>query len=176
MQLSYRELKSPLYVIREIYDGQDSYEKFILELDKALDERYETIIIEPPKVGEETSSWIRVGNCLHQTAIVAGVGSLAATLVWPHNLHISASLCCVSTFCCSIYWISWSYDPCVKYQVERNPVVLKHRIPNYSEFASPVVLKYKDNKYVKCAHRSVSLLAAAFCLYRVYQVVRGGGN
>lgn len=61
-----------------MYEDQDSYEKFIAELDKALDERYETIIIEPCKVGDETSRWIRVGNCLHKTATISGLASVAA--------------------------------------------------------------------------------------------------
>lgn len=112
-----RELKSPLCVIREIYDVPDAYDNFIAQLDKALYEHYETIIIEPQKVGDETARWIRVGNCLHKTAFLSGFGSIALGYVWPHNFHISSSLCFVSTFCTTVYWISWSFDPCVKYQV-----------------------------------------------------------
>lgn len=100
-----------------MYEDQDSYEKFIAELDKALDEHYETIIIEPAKVGDETSRWIRVGNCLHKTAMLSGLASVASGIIWPKNLHSMCACAAISTFCSSIYWISWSYDPCVKYQV-----------------------------------------------------------
>uniref|UniRef100_A0A336K8R9 CSON005319 protein n=1 Tax=Culicoides sonorensis TaxID=179676 RepID=A0A336K8R9_CULSO len=167
------ELKSPLYVIREVYEDQDSYEKFIAELDKALDERYETIIIEPAKVGDETSRWIRVGNCLHKTAMISSIASIASAAIWPKNLHSMCACAAISTFCSSIYWISWSYDPCVKYQIETNSQVLKNKIPNYSEFSSPVVLKYKDNSIAKYIHRTFCLVAVSICLFRVYQLFRG---
>lgn len=182
-------------MIREVYEDQDSYEKFIAELDKALDENYETIIIEPTKVGDETSRWIRVGNCLHKTAMISGLAALASGIIWPKNLQSICACAAISTFCSSIYWISWSYDPCVKYQVdtilsvdlnkneylltffllqiETNPQMLKNKIPNYSEFSSPVVLKYKDNNIAKYIHRTCCFLAVALCLFKCYQIVRG---
>lgn len=107
-----------------MYEDQDSYEKFIAELDKALDEHYETIIIEPAKVGDETSRWIRVGNCLHKTAMISGLAAVASGFIWPKNLHSMCTCAAISTFCSSIYWISWSYDPCVKYQVSLFPKVM----------------------------------------------------
>lgn len=159
-------------MIKEIYDDPDSYEKFIAQLDKALYEHYETIIIEPQKVGDETARWIRVGNCLHKTAFVSGLGSIAFGLICPRNFHISGPLCIISTFCSAVYWISWSFDPCVKYQVETNPIILKTKIQSYSEFSSPTVLKYKElSKVQRYLHQSVCLLSMSFMAYRVYKAV-----
>lgn len=169
----FRELKSPICVIREIYEGQDSYEKFNFELDKALDERYETIVIEPHKVGEETKRWIMMGNLLHRTAFTAGLGSAAINLITPQFPPLYFSLCAVSSFCTSIYWLSWGCDPCVRYQVETNPAVLKQRITNYSELTAPaVVLRLKDNTKINWAHRSCCLLAVSLCAFRGYQMLR----
>lgn len=73
------ELKSPtVKVIREIYDGENAHEKFIADLDQALFEKYDYIIVEPAKVADETSRWIMVGNCLHKTAVASGLASIAA--------------------------------------------------------------------------------------------------
>jgi hypothetical protein len=66
-------------LIREIYENDDAHEHFIAELDKALIESVDFIIIEPNKLGDETARWILVGNCLGKTAIVTGLASLAAS-------------------------------------------------------------------------------------------------
>jgi hypothetical protein len=52
---------------------------FIADLDRALIGRCDYIIIEPAKLGDETSRWIMVGNCLHQTAILSGLTSIASS-------------------------------------------------------------------------------------------------
>ncbi|EDS34798.1 conserved hypothetical protein [Culex quinquefasciatus] len=73
------ELKSPtVHVIREVYETENAHETFELELDKALYAKADYIIIEPTRLGEETGRWIAVGNCLHKTALVSGVASVAA--------------------------------------------------------------------------------------------------
>lgn len=34
------------------------------------------IVIEPVRLGDETARWIAVGNCLHKTSVLAGLGSI----------------------------------------------------------------------------------------------------
>jgi Mitochondrial morphogenesis regulator len=76
------ELKSPtVHLIREIYDGENAHENFIQDLDRALNERYDYIIVEPAKVADETAMWILVGNCLHKTGVVTGLASIASGLL-----------------------------------------------------------------------------------------------
>ncbi|XP_055607045.1 transmembrane protein 11 homolog, mitochondrial isoform X2 [Uranotaenia lowii] len=166
------ELKSPtVHVIREVYEGENAHETFELELDKALYAKADFIIIEPFRLGEETGRWIAVGNCLHKTAIISGVASVAAGLIWRGRLMFCTSFCALSIFCTSLYTISWSYDPCVKYQVEKNPKNLS-KVPNVNDFSSPIVLVYKSNTYATLSHRIVTLLAGSYCAWRIYQILK----
>lgn len=86
------ELKSPtVHLIREIYDGENAHENFILDLDRALVEKYDYIIVEPAKVADETSRWILVGNCLHKTSVLSGLASIASGLLSTHKATKSTS-------------------------------------------------------------------------------------
>lgn len=63
-------------IIKEVYDGDNSPEIFEFELEKALENCCDIIIIEPTRLGEETARWIKVGNCLHRTAVFSGLSSI----------------------------------------------------------------------------------------------------
>lgn len=54
-------------IIREVYDSENANEIFEQQLEQALVNSVDTIIIEPYKLGDETSRWIAVGNCLHKS-------------------------------------------------------------------------------------------------------------
>ncbi|KAJ7304272.1 hypothetical protein JRQ81_011813 [Phrynocephalus forsythii] len=72
---------------------------------------------------EEDPAWISVGNCLHKTTVLAGITFFLSPLALPRYFSCSISLpvgvLCVAS--CTIYGISWLFDPCGKYQVEDNP-------------------------------------------------------
>lgn len=162
------EIKSPtISVIREVYDSENAQEAFEALLEKALEARCTYIIIEPTRLGEETGRWISVGNCLHKTAVASGLASIASTMVWPDKLLMCTPFCAVSLFCTGLYTVSWNYDQCVKYQVERDTKRLS-KVPNLNQFSAPIVLVYTDNKRTKYLQRGVTLLAAAFCAWRIY--------
>ncbi|CRK95542.1 CLUMA_CG009007, isoform A [Clunio marinus] len=166
------ELKSPtVHLIREIYDGENAHDNFILDLDRALVEKYDYIIVEPAKVADETSRWIIVGNCLHKTAVLSGIASTVSAFVWPRNIAACASVGFVSLFCSTLYAVSWDTDPCVQYQIEKNPKKLP-RFPNLNDFTSPVVLKYKSNKKKKYFHRSLTTIAIGVCVFRIYELLK----
>lgn len=47
--------KQPTFhVIREVYDSSNAHERFEAELEKALEAKVDFIIIEPPRLGDET--------------------------------------------------------------------------------------------------------------------------
>jgi len=185
------ELKSPtVHLIREIYDGENAHDNFISDLDRALIEKYDYIIIEPAKVADETSRWIMVGNCLHKTAVLSGLASIGSGkrasiflqscsnislfckgFAWPNNITFSSSFGIVSLFCTTLYTISWSTDPCVHYQIERDSKKLP-KFSNLNEFTSPVVLKFKSNTKTKYLHRMITSLAVGFVAYRIYETVK----
>lgn len=105
-------------VIREVYDGDD-HDTFENELEKALEAKVKYIIIEPQRLGDETARWIRVGNCLHKTAVASGLASIACGVIMPDRPVFSAPLCAISIFCTGLYTVSWNVDYCCQYQVCR---------------------------------------------------------
>jgi hypothetical protein len=68
---------SKVAIIREVYDSENSHETFELELERALEAGCSVIIVEPSRLGDETARWIAVGNCLHKTAVLSGIGAIA---------------------------------------------------------------------------------------------------
>ena len=68
---------SKVAIIREVYDSENSHETFELELERALEAGCCIIVVEPSRLGDETARWIAVGNCLHKTAVLSGIGAIA---------------------------------------------------------------------------------------------------
>lgn len=140
-----------------------------MELDKALEEGIDVIVIEPTRLGDETARWIAFGNCLHKTAVLAGMGSIVTAFIWTDSPYICLPLGMLSILSTSIYTLSWQFDPCVKYQVETD---FKKLLANYPQLSllstSPVVLVRKDNSRRRMLHSGISLIATIFCIWRLY--------
>ncbi|GBN41500.1 Transmembrane protein 11, mitochondrial [Araneus ventricosus] len=159
-----------LAIIREIYDGENAHEAFENELERALETKNTYIVIEPTKLGEETARWISVGNGLHKTAVLTGFGSILSSLVWPDKIYISFPLSGISFFCTGLYAVSWQSDPCCKYQVETDPRnIEKMPLAALTSSSSPVVLVRKDDTRRIVLHTAITLLAVAFCAFRIYK-------
>lgn len=75
------------------------------------------IIIEPQRLGDETARWIRVGNCLHKTAVASGLVSIVCGAIFPDRPILTTPFCAVSIFCTGLYTVSWNVDHCCQYQV-----------------------------------------------------------
>ncbi|CAH0558225.1 unnamed protein product [Brassicogethes aeneus] len=159
-------------VIREVYDSEYSQHNFSMELEKALDRKCCVIVIEPSQLGDETARWISFGNCLHKTAVISGFTSIVSGFIWNNSLTPQAHFSIFSLLCTGLYTASWQFDHCVKYQVERDPRKLV-RLPILGAITSqsPVVLVRKDDTYRKVLHCTISLSAAAFCVYKFYREV-----
>ncbi|XP_038216036.1 transmembrane protein 11 homolog, mitochondrial [Zerene cesonia] len=162
---------SSVAIIREVYDSENAHIKFEMELERALEAGVSIIVIEPEALGEDTARWIYVGNLLHKVSLYSGISSIASGLTW-------SSLACtpfgiISVLCAGCYTLSWQWDPCCKYQVEKN----RHRLstlPMLSDLtsATPVVLVRTDNKQKIILHSTVSIAAAAICLWRLYNTFK----
>lgn len=74
---NYRDESANVAIIREVYDTENAHETFEYELERALEAECTLIVIEPSKLGDETSRWIAVGNCLHKTAALSGLAAIA---------------------------------------------------------------------------------------------------
>ncbi|CAH1646076.1 unnamed protein product [Spodoptera littoralis] len=162
---------SSVAIIREVYDSENAHIKFEMELERALEAGVSVIVIEPEPLGEETARWIYVGNLLHKVSVYSGLCSITSGLVW-------SSLACapfgiVSVLCAGCYTLSWQWDPCCKYQEEKNRRHLS-TLPMLSDLtsASPVVLVHTDNKRKIMLHTTVSITATAICLWRLYNIFK----
>uniref|UniRef100_H2ZAL8 Transmembrane protein 11 n=1 Tax=Ciona savignyi TaxID=51511 RepID=H2ZAL8_CIOSA len=151
-------------VIREIYNGAGCQEKFEYELECALEANVDYIVIEPTKLGEETSRWIRVGNCLHKTSVLSGLTALILPRILPEmplpsNVIIGAPAALLSVSCAALYGISWQFDPCCKYQVTVSSRELSQLNVQNLTNPSPVVLVRKDDTYRKGLHNCIAFFA-----------------
>lgn len=79
----------------------------------------------------------------------------------------------LSVLSTSCYTLSWQWDPCCKYQQEKNPKRLSH-ISVLSELTSvsPVVLVRTDNRKMIIGHCTISIAAALVCMLRIYKVFK----
>ncbi|XP_045472674.1 transmembrane protein 11-A, mitochondrial [Harmonia axyridis] len=160
-------------VIREVYDSEYSHQGFSIELEKALHAKCSVIVIEPTQLGDETARWITFGNYIHKTAVISGLSSHVIGLAWPESIILQGSLCTASLLMTALYTASWQFDHCVKYQVERDRSKLA-RLPILGVLTTttPVVLVRKEDTRRKILHCTVSLTAAAFCIYKLYNSVK----
>ncbi|KAF5287077.1 hypothetical protein FQA39_LY16062 [Lamprigera yunnana] len=180
---------APVAVIREVYDSEDAPQTFALELERALDAECAIIVIEPTQLGEETARWIRVGNCLHKTAVLSGLGAIVTGwcygssyttyypdfigLMWSDKPIICLPFGVLSLLCTGFYTVSWQFDNCVKYQEERDPKKLsKLQVLTTMSAASPIVLVRKDDAKRKILHCTVSLAAVCFCAFKLYHCLK----
>lgn len=155
-------------IIHEIYENDNASEYFESELEQALETRIRTIIIEPSKLGDETARWITVGNCLHKTSVLCGLGCLMTGITWPDKGFVYFPLGFCSIVCAGVYTVSWQFDPCCKYQVEYNSHRLQ-RLPLHNlTSSSPVVLVRKDDTRRKILHNLLAGLSTAYCAWRFY--------
>ncbi|XP_044750956.1 transmembrane protein 11-A, mitochondrial [Coccinella septempunctata] len=160
-------------VIREVYDSEYSQHGFSIELEKALHAKCSIIIIEPTPLGDETARWITFGNYIHKTAVLSGLASHLIGFFWPKSVILQGTFCTASILTTALYTASWQFDHCVKYQVERDRSRLA-RLPILGVLTTttPVVLVRKDDTRRKILHCTVSLTAAAFCIYKLYHTVK----
>lgn len=156
-------------IIREVYEHEYSAEEFEVELDRALETKAHTIVIEPARLGEDTARWISCGNGLHKIAVLSGAGCLVSGGIWPERGIIFLSLGFTSMVCAGVYAISWQFDPCCKYQVEYNMMKVP-KLPLHSlTTTTPVVLVRKDDQRRKLLQNVLAVAAGSFCFYKLYR-------
>lgn len=156
-------------VIKEVYDSENAHEAFLDELERALEAGCKVIVIEPPRLGDETARWIAVGNCLHKTAVISGVSAIICGFAWPRYPYAYVPFGVISFFTTGLYTVSWQFDPCVKYQVYTDSLARLPRLPLFNS-ASPTVLIRKDDRNRKILHCTVMLASTIVCVWRLCRV------
>ncbi|XP_054160432.1 transmembrane protein 11 homolog, mitochondrial-like [Oppia nitens] len=156
-----------LALIREIFDGTDDL--MDTELERALENRMQTIVIEGRRLGEETARWISIGNCLYNTSILTGIGSIITGILWPDKRTTQCCLTGISLFTNGIHVLSWQMDECYHYRVENDP----NSIPvPLADFDQPVVLTRRPYNQIKrdnIFQTAISLIALAFTAFKIYK-------
>jgi len=155
-------------VIREIYDGENAQERFELELERALEAAVPVIVIEPVRLGDETARWIAVGNFLHKTSVLAGLGSIISGIISDKHLYLCTPMGLLSLLCTGLYTVSWQFDPCCKYQVEMDTKRLAKLPVNRLTTSSPIVLVRRDDKKRKSLHCTICITAVTITVWRLF--------
>jgi len=162
-------------VIRDLYNSE-GYASGLLEeqLESSLESQVSYIIIEPKCLGDETSKWIQVGNFLHKSAVLSGFTCLLVPLLCPKRfkLYLIAPLFTINTLSVLFYNMSWQFDPCCKYQVERNESRLEQLHLQTLATTSPVVLVHRDDKYRKRLHNYISMAVLTYVSWKCFQYYR----
>lgn len=91
---------------------------------------------------------------------------------WPDKPLIYTPLGIVSFFCTGIYDISWQFDPCCQYQVNKNTDLLAKLptvYPNLTS-SSPVILIKKSDFRRKLLHTCITIASTIVCVWKLYIV------
>ena len=171
MLTPYRALLDP--TLYTVIHNQSSVSENSLEwqLEEALERGFTLIVVEPNGLGNSTIKWIKVGNFLHKSAVLASIVTLTTTPFMPlkYSLFTSIPLGIFGVGCAVMYGASWQCDPCSKYQVDYRGRELT-RIPSHEILSpSPVVLVRKNDKYRKILHNSLSLVVVGYVSWLAYK-------
>ena len=153
-----------------IHDGDDQ-NSLECELETALEGGHILIVIEPIGLGDRSIRWIRAGNFLHKSAVLASLGALVTGPFLPPRIALFTSLP-VGVFgvlCAFAYDLSWQFDPCCKYQVDYRGQELA-KVPSHElQSRTPVVLVRRNDKYRKILHNTLALLVAGCVSWRLFK-------
>ena len=163
------------YIVRREVGGtrsRDTKDKFEKELESVLEKNYSLIVIEPRTLGDDVIRWIKFGNFLHKSSVIANLGTLILLPLVPGHLtnYIPIPLGIFGISCAFVYNISWQYDPCCKYQVDWYGDEIA-RVPSHElSTRSPVVLVRRNDIYRKVLHTSLSLVICSYFIWRIYKI------
>lgn len=165
------------HVIHDLEDeegGEEGREMLECQLELALEKGFFVIVVEPVWLGDQTVRWIQVGNFLHKSAVLASLGALVSfPFLSPSVSVFTAVPVGVFGVCCAgFYDVSWQFDPCCKYQVDRHGRDLA-RIPSHELHSrTPIVLVRKNDQYRKLLHNSLSLVVVAYLGWQLYKYLQ----
>ena len=169
---SQQSSKQEYYIIHDSSrKHSDNKESLECQLEYALERRYPLVVVEPVWLGDETMRWIRVGNFLHKSAVLASLGALITLPFLPRTIgnFTAIPLGVFGVSSAGLYDISWQFDPCCKYQVDYKGSELA-RIPSHElQSRTPVVLIRRNDKYRKVLHNGLALIFTAYIGWRLYQ-------
>lgn len=150
--------------------SRDTIEK---QLEEALIHGYSVIVIEPRGLGEDAIRWITFGNFLHKSAVLANCGCL---LLLPFLSRRTNNLAVVplglfGASCVFLYNFSWHFDPCCRYQVDRQGKELQHISSYRLTSRSPVVLVRRNPGPRLILHTALGMLVCGYLGWRLGELL-----
>ncbi len=115
--------------------------------------------------------WIRFGNFLHKSAVLASLGALVSLPFLHHSTSnlTSIPLGVFGIGCAALYDVSWQFDPCSQYQVDYQGTELTN-VPSHDLHSqTPVVLIQRNDKHRKRLHNTLALVILGYLGWRVYR-------
>lgn len=143
------------------------------QLEDALIHGYSVIVVEPRGLGDDIIRWIRFGNFLHKSSVLANLGCLVLLpFLSRRTINIVAvPLGIFGASCAFFYNISWSSDPCCKYQVDHHGKELKHISSYQLSSRSPVVLMRRNPTPRLILHTTFALFVCGYLGWRLGELL-----
>lgn len=140
-------------------------------MESALENQYTLIVIEPLGLGDHVIRWIRVGNFLHKSSVLADLGCLMILPFVPRKvvLFTALPLGVFGVGCACLYNFSWRKDPCCKYQVDYKGTSLAQISSHELHTQNPVILIKRNDKYRKILHNTLAMVVFGIFAWRLYK-------
>ncbi|XP_067136653.1 transmembrane protein 11-A, mitochondrial-like [Centruroides vittatus] len=142
-----------------------------IEFQKAMETGKHIIVIEPEGLGEMASMWITFGNFFHKMNIIMSLGTITSAYIFKKP-YVCCSLCAFTVLSSIVYTLTWQFDPCTNYRVEKNP----KKIARFAMLVSnqnPTVLILKKDRLKSFARLTMTISATSICLWNFYKFYSG---
>ncbi|CAG0897717.1 unnamed protein product [Cyprideis torosa] len=169
------EARNLVAIVRDIMeDTEDARERYLGELDTAIELDYDIIVIEPPVIAEETHIWLKCSVILQRVAVLCGIGSSALAVTRPQApMSYYGTPAVVSLLAWALYRVSWVTDPCSRYEVPGRPYLFFRLLPVQTVERKDFFIVRRKHRKLKDSLVTVSALSAVLiCAVRLFKSLR----
>ena len=133
-------------------------------LERAITAGCDLIAIEAAPMANEAARSIQLGNALHKTSVLTGLGFWPALWLDAPFERTLLPLCAASAGCCLLYDLFWQRDPLCKYQIDSHGDRMVD-VPSdmIKDGTSYVLLIRRDDSARKVLQRTIALGVVAYC-------------
>jgi hypothetical protein len=111
-------------------------------------------------------------NCINNLINIYLINFFTGVL-WSDRPYICGPFGFTAAISCSLYTVSWQFDPCCQYQVETDTSKLPHvEVLAVLGPSSPTFLVKKDDTRRRILHTTITILAVSISAWRIYQVFK----
>ena len=142
---------------------------FNLKLDEALSQEVEIIIIEPPKLGNRTLTWLTLAKQLRRFASAFGIGCLISGKL-SRNYEVMVFCGALNLSLGIFYFVAFDSDPCIKYKHLDSMKKLASCVPREQIRTSKPVILVKNKNYLitNLLHYSIFSISLTYLTYKCF--------